>query len=128
METAEIAARLVALCREGRFDQCYDELFAEDAENIEMPEMADGPLGNARGLPAMRRKAQAWSEGVEQVHSSSVGDPVVAGSWFALPMTMDVTPKGRGRVAMDELCLYRVRDGRIVREQFFYDVDQGAAP
>jgi ketosteroid isomerase-like protein len=123
MDTPQIANRLVALCREGKFDQCYDELFAEDAENIEMPELADGPLGNARGLAAMRRKAEAWSEGVEQVHSSSIGEPVIAGNWFALPMTMDVTLKGRGRMAMDELCLYRVRDGKIVREQFFYDVD-----
>jgi hypothetical protein len=107
METARIAARLVALCREGRFEQCYDELFAEDAGNIKMPEMADGPLGDARGLPAMRRKAQAWFEGVEQVHSVAVGEPVVAGNWFAVALSLDATFEGRGRMAMDELCPYR---------------------
>lgn len=121
MKTQEIADRLVVLCREGKFDQAYDELFAGDAENIEMPAMADGPLGNARGLHAIRRKGKDWEEGVEEMHGGSVGEPIVAGNWFALPMTMDVTFKGRGRMAMEELCVYQVRDGKIVREQFFYD-------
>ncbi len=121
MNTQEIADRLVELCRTGRFDQVYDELFADDAENIEMPAMAQGPLGNAKGLDAMRRKSQVWSEGVETMHDVGVGDPIVAGNWFALPMTIDVTFKGQGRVVMEELCVYQVRDGKIVREQFFYD-------
>lgn len=121
MNTQQIADRLVALCREGKYDQCYDELFAQDAENIEMPAMADGPLGNAKGLDAIRAKAQAWSDGVEQIHGGSVGDPQVSGNWFSVPMSMDLTFKGRGRMAMDELCVYQVREGRIVREQFFYD-------
>jgi ketosteroid isomerase-like protein len=37
-------------------------------------------------------------------------------------MTLDVTHKGRGRTKLDEICLFRVRDGKIVREKFFYDV------
>lgn len=122
MNTQEIADRLVELCRAGKFDQAYDELFAEDAENIEMPTTADGPLGNAKGLDAIRRKGKAWEEGIEEMHGGSVGEPIVAGNWFALPMSMDVTFKGRGRMAMEELCVYQVRDGKIVREQFFYDV------
>lgn len=121
MNTQEIANRLVELCRTGKFDQVYDELFADDAENVEMPAMAEGPLGNARGLAAIKRKGEAWAEGIEEMHGGSVGEPIVAGNWFALPMTMDVTFKDRGRMAMEELCVYQVRDGKIVREQFFYD-------
>ncbi len=121
MDIQQIAHRLVALCRAGEFDQVYDELFAEDAQNIEMPAFAEGPLGNAQGLDAMRRKSAAWMEGVEEMHGGSVGEPIVAGNWFAVPMMMDVTFKGRGRMAMEELCVYQVNDGKIVREQFFYD-------
>jgi hypothetical protein len=36
-------------------------------------------------------------------------------------MTLDTTTKDRGRVAMDELCVNEVNDGRIVCEQSFYD-------
>ncbi len=121
MNTQQIAERLVALCREGQYEQVYDELFADDAENIEMPAMANGPLGNAKGLDAIRAKGKAWGEAVEQVHGGSVGEPSVSGNWFSVPMSLDVTMKGQGRMQMEEMCLYQVRDGRIVREQFFYD-------
>ena len=121
MDTRQIAERLVALCREGKYDQVYDELFAQDAENIEMPAMADGPLGNAKGLDAMRAKSKAWMEAVEEMHGGSVGEPSVSGNWFSVPMSLDVTMKGQPRMQMEEMCLYQVRDGRIVREQFFYD-------
>jgi hypothetical protein len=32
---------------------------------------------------------------------------------------MEVT-KGAGRVKMDEVAVYEVRDGKIVKEQFFF--------
>lgn len=121
MDTQQIANRLVALCREGNYDACYEELFAQDAENIEMPAMAAGPLGNAKGLDAIRAKAKAWTDGVEEIHGGTVGEPQVSGNWFSVPMSMDLTFKGAQRMAMDELCVYQVRDGKIVREQFFYD-------
>ena len=121
MSTQQIAERLVALCREGNYEQVYDELFASDAENIEMPAMANGPLGNAKGIDAIRAKGKAWGDAVEQMHGGSVGEPSVSGNWFSVPMSMDVTMKGQGRMQMEEMCLYQVRDGKIVREQFFYD-------
>ena len=121
MSTTEIAHRLVELCRTGQFEAVYDQLFAEDAENIEMPGNDTGPLGNARGLAAMRAKGAAWSAGVETIHSMNVGEPIVAGNWFALTMALDITMKGASRMQMEEICLYQVKNGKIVREQFFYD-------
>jgi len=121
MNTKQIADRLVELCRAGNFEQCYDELYAQDAQNIEMPALADGPAGNAQGLDAIRTKAQAWMDGVETYHGGTIGDPQVAGNWFCVPMTMDVSFKGRGRTSLEELAVYQVKDGKIVHEQFFYD-------
>jgi hypothetical protein len=121
MTTESIARRLVELVRSAKFDQVYDELFADDAKNIEMPATADGPLGNADGLAAMRKKSADWFAAVEQMHSFSAGDPIVAGNWFALPMKLDVTFKGQGRTQMEEICVYGVKNGKIVLEQFFYD-------
>ena len=121
MNTASVANRLVELCREGKFEQAYDELFAKNAENIEMPSMSEGPLGNAKGLDAIRAKGKAWGEAVQEMHGGSVGDPSVSGNWFSVPMSMDVTMKGQGRMNMEEICVYQVQDGKIVREQFFYD-------
>lgn len=121
MNTQQVAQRLIELCRAGQFDRVYDELFADDARNVEMPAMAGGLLGSVNGLAAMRAKSKAWAEGVEQMHSFHCGDAIVAGNWFALPMALDVTFKGQGRTAMEELCVYQVKNGKIVLEQFFYD-------
>jgi len=32
---------------------------------------------------------------------------------------MDVTMKGQARSSFEELCVYRVKDGKIISEQFF---------
>jgi len=44
----------------------------------------------------------------------------VAGNYISVAMGMDVTMKGMGRMNMDEIALYEVKDGKIVKEQFFY--------
>jgi hypothetical protein len=38
-------------------------------------------------------------------------------------MRIDATYKDMGRMDMSEICVYRVRDGKIVHEQFFYNMD-----
>ena len=122
MNTETIAKRLVELCRTGAYDKAQEELYGDDAVSIEPEGLPPGALGNAQGLAAIREKGRQFSESIEAVHSSSVSDPQVAGNWFSCTMSMDVTMKGRGRFQMNEVCVYRVRDGKIVHEQFFYDV------
>jgi hypothetical protein len=39
-------------------------------------------------------------------------------------MDMDVTYKGQGRSMMSEVCVYEVKDGKIVTETFFYNLPQ----
>ena len=46
--------------------------------------------------------------------------PLLAAIFFSLAMGMDVTMKGAGRMKMDEIAVYEVREGKIVKEQFFY--------
>ncbi len=79
MTTEQVAPRLVELCRQGQFNQALDELYAEDAVSLE-PEGA--PFPPARSLSATREKGRQFESGLEKVHSISVSDPVVAGSYF----------------------------------------------
>jgi ketosteroid isomerase-like protein len=122
MNTQQVAKRLVELCRQGNYTQAHEELFARDAVNIEMEGMSGGPMGNATGLDAIKEKGRQFGEMVEAVHSNEVSEPVIAGDWFSVAAVMDATMKGRGRVTMREVCVYHVRDGKIDREQFFYDM------
>jgi hypothetical protein len=57
---------------------------------------------------------------VEEMHGGYCGKPIVAGNHFSVAMGMDATMKGMGRVKMDEIAVYEVKDGKIVKEQFFF--------
>jgi hypothetical protein len=122
MKIEPIANRLVELCRQGKFEQAQEELYASDAASIEPEGLPPGTLGNARGLAAIIEKGRQFQGAIEAVHGSSVSEPVVAGNWFSVALTLDVTFKGRGRTKLEEICVYQVHDGKIVREHFFYDV------
>lgn len=123
MTTDQIAKRLVEMCRNNQWDQAQEELYADDAVSLEPEGLPPGALGDAHGLPAIREKARKFNERIEAVHGGFVSDPLVAGDWFSVAMGMDVTFKDMGRVKMEEVCVYRVRDGKIVQEQFFYSVE-----
>ena len=117
MTTKEVAERLVSLCRQGSVEAAQKELYASDAVNIEPYGTADFPK-ETKGLDAILEKGRKFSALVEQFHSMSMSDPLVAGNAFACAMHLDVTLKGHGRMTLDELCIYEVEDGKIVSERF----------
>lgn len=117
MTTQEIANRLVALCRTGQHDNAYKELFAENAVGVE-PEKWGIP--NAEGMEALLAKSKKWAEDMVEMHSSTVSEPIVAGDYFSISMALDITTKSRGRSQMEEICLYEVKDGKIIKESFFH--------
>jgi hypothetical protein len=120
MSTASVAHRLVHLCREGQFSQAHDELYAANARSIEVDGMTSGSLGSVEGLDAIREKGRRFEDSYTEVHSMTVGDPLIAGPFFTLVMELDATYKQGGRHALSEICVYEVVNDKIVREQFFY--------
>ena len=121
MNTEAVAKRLIELCSKGEFAQAHQELFADDAVSLEPPWAPAGGPGNAEGLPAISEKSRRFHEGIETLHGASCSEPVIADNWFSVSMGLDATFKGMGRVHAKEIGVYRVRDGKIVHEQFFYD-------
>jgi len=120
MSTTTVATRLVELCRQGKFGQAQEELYAREARSVEPETHASGPLGNVEGLAAIRRKAQLFDETCSELHGVTVSEPQIAGSFFSLTMGLDATFKEGGRRSIDEVCVYEVANDKIVREQFFY--------
>src|SRR5882762_9607610 len=116
MSTQTVASRLAELCRQGKFEAAQKELFAEDAVSIEPRETPDFPK-ETKGLRAIIDKGHKFESMVEKMHACSASEPLVTGN--AIALTMDVTMKGRGRVKLEEICAYEVKDGKIVSEQFF---------
>jgi hypothetical protein len=116
MTTQEVADKLVALCREGKYMEAYG-LYAENAVSQEMP---GAPIERTQGREQIIKEYQQWAEGIEEMHGGSVGDPLVAGNHFVVPMSIDATFKEAGRQAFDELCLYQVENGEIVKASYHY--------
>ena len=118
MNTAEIARRLVTLCRDIKWEQAQRELYADNAVSIE-PHATPAFEKETRGLPAILEKGKKFAGMIAQFHSTTVSEPIVAANSFACTMRLDVTMKGQGRMDMTELCVYQVQDGKIVAEHFF---------
>ena len=118
MTTKDVAKRFNELAQSGQWDKIQAELFADSAVSIE-PDHSPG-LKTVQGLAAILQKGKEFNEAVEEMHGGYAGEPIVAGSHFSLAMGMDVTMKGMGRMNMEEIAVYQVKDGKIIKEQFFY--------
>ncbi|HEU5080820.1 MAG TPA: SnoaL-like domain-containing protein [Opitutaceae bacterium] len=117
MTTKEVADRLVALCRKGEYEIAQKELYADNAVSIE-PYATPAFEKETKGLKAIIEKGKKFSASVEQVFLNEVSEPICAKDSFACIMRLDITMKGQGRMDMKELCVYDVKDGKIVSEQF----------
>ncbi len=117
MKINEIADRLVALCREGKWEVAQKELFSDNAVSIEA-QASPGFAKETKGIAAIVEKGRVFNSMVETMHSLTVSAPLVADHSFACTMKLDAVMKGRGRVQMTEICVYEVKDGRIISEQF----------
>ncbi len=119
MTTQEVANRLVEICREGAWQKAYEELYSPDCVSIEP---AGAPWEVANGMAEIQKKGEKFNEMVEEMHGGTVSNPMVAGDFFSVIMEMDVTYKGAPRSKDSEVCVYEVKDGKIVKEQFFYSL------
>lgn len=119
MTLDEIAAALVRHCQEDTTAEGLSTLYAPDAVSVEAQAMPGAPRETA-GLEGIRGKHVWWEENFE-VHGGGTEGPFLHGpDRFAVIFDIDATHKASGqRSRMREVALYTVRDGRIVREEFF---------
>ena len=117
----EIANQLVAYCREGKEEQGLNELYAKDAVSVEAAPMPGADSAEMQGLDAIRGKHEWWNNTME-VHSASVDGPYPHGdNRFGVIFEMDTTNKETNeRSQLKEMAVYTVDNGKIVREEFFY--------
>ncbi len=71
-----------------------------------------------KGLKAIHEKAEKWNSMVQEMHELTVSDPLIANNSFACTMRMNVTMKEGGKMDMTELCVYTIKDGKIISEEF----------
>jgi ketosteroid isomerase-like protein len=117
MNTEEVAKKLVDYCSKGEWRKALDDLYAKDIVSVEPRAMENMPA-EMRGIDQVRGKTEWWEKNM-QVHSAKVGGPFVAGDTFVVQFDVDVTDKASNkRMQMSEVGIYKVKDGKVSREEF----------
>ena len=109
------------MCRAGQFDRAFDELYDDAACSIEVAGRSADAVGEAKGLAAIKRKSKKFREQTFEVKSVLVSDPLIAGPFFTVAMHLNAIGKEGTPKALKEVCVYEVRNDKIVREQFFFE-------
>jgi ketosteroid isomerase-like protein len=116
-EIQKVANRLVALCREGKNLDAINELYDDNIVSLE-------PKGSrherTEGKAGVIANNQEMFQTVEQMFSTTISEPIIGGNFFSCVMEMDVKMKGMDRMNMSEICVYEVKNDKIVFEQFFF--------
>lgn len=121
MTTQEVGEKLIEMCRNGHNLEAIQTLYADDVVSVE-PVAAEGHPKEMSGKEAVLGKTQWWLDNHE-IHSGTIEGPFVGGDHFSCLMEFDVTNKPSGmRMQMREMCLYKVEGGKIVYEEFFYNM------
>ena len=119
MSAKEVGKKLVELCSQGKFEEATRTLYSKDIVSVEPMAMHSMPA-ETRGIEGVLAKSKWWVDNHE-VHSCKVAGPYVARDQFIVEFDMDVTNKPSGkRMKMKETGIYTVKDGKVVREEFFY--------
>jgi hypothetical protein len=118
MTTQEVATRFNELAQQEKWFEIQDVFFANNVRSVDPP---NSPyFGYEEGKAAVRKKGGDFVKRIEAVHKAYTTEPVVSGNHFAVGREIDITVQGFGRIQINQIMLYEVKDGQIVLEQFFY--------
>ncbi len=113
---AEVGSDLVAMFNRGEFGKIEDKYWSPAIESIEGVGMNMG----WRGRKAVEEKNRGWMS-THRIHGASAEGPFMGSTGFAVRFKMDVEDTATGqRQMMDEVGVYSVRNGKIIREEFMY--------
>ena len=121
MTTQEISAHYRELMSQRKFVELQDTFYDEQVvcQEPEKAALMGMPIFT-NGLEAVKAKGIARRATIETVHSYTCSEPVVAGEYFTVVLKQEVTFKGRPRTVLEEIGIFQVKDGKIIKEQFFY--------
>lgn len=112
----EIANLLKEMVSEQKFVEAYQLLFSEDAESIDPLNTSGRPL---KGLTTLLEREKGFLSRVTAIQKISLSEPIIAGNYFTLSLKMSFEVQNQGHMEVDELCVYKVAEGKIVSQQFF---------
>lgn len=114
----EVVNRFNELAKQEKWFEIQDELFSEDVKSTDP---ANSPyFGYAEGKAAVRKKGEDFIKTIQDFHGAHTTEPVIGGNYFSVGREVDITVQEFGRIQINQIMLYEVRNGQIISEQFFY--------
>jgi limonene-1,2-epoxide hydrolase len=93
------------------------ELYSPDIESIE--DWNTTEVGRVTGMEGLKKKGESLRRDFE-VHDIKASGPLVGDNWFSIKFEIDTTDKKSGeRSVLSEIGVYKVENGKIVREHYF---------
>lgn len=115
MSTRERVQELVGYVQAGRIPEAIERFYADGAimqENRQPP-----TVGKAANLA----RELAFGDSVERWHEVTARSIAVDGDQVLIEWVFEYTTREGQRIRMEEVAQQTWRDGKIVRERFFYD-------
>ncbi len=120
MNVFEIGKELVALCKQGKNTDAVKKLYSKDIVSVEPMAMKNVPA-ETKGIDAILAKNEWWMNN-HIIHSSEVEGPFAHSDKFSVHFKYDVTNKeSQKRFKMQEIALYTTSNGKVVKEEFYYN-------
>ena len=123
-DVKSIGTKLVEYCRDGLNLDAIASLYSPDIVSVEAVSSEMIPA-EIRGKERVVDKNKAWYA-MNEVHHASAEGPFPHHDRFAVIFHYETSakegPRKGQRVKFDEVAVYTVRNGKIVREEFFYDM------
>lgn len=114
----EVGKALVEMFNKGQFAEIEEMFWSPKVCSTE----GFGVCMCWKGRKAVVAKNTEWMS-THTIHSASAEGPFVGATGFAVKFKMDVEDTAAGkRQAMEEVGVYRIKNGKIVDEEFMYRV------
>lgn len=109
-----ISENLIELLKKQAFIKAYEELFSQEAESIDPLHSASPSL---KGLTSLIEREKDFLMRAK-INSVDVSEPIHAGAYFTFKLSMNFSIEGKEH-DLNELCIYKVSQGKITSQQFF---------
>ena len=120
----QVGKKLVELCKQGKNLEAIETLYASNIVSIE-PHGDEKMPARMEGIDAIKGKNK-WFFDNHTIHGGDAKGPWANGDRFTVYFAHDVTaktgPMAGKRIRMEETGLYTVKNGKVVQEEYFYDI------
>ena len=120
--TMEVGKKLVEACKKNMNLDAIASLYDKNIVSVEAISTPESPA-EVRGVDQVVAKNKWWFENNE-IHHTEADGPFPNGDRFAVIFRYETTPRSGPRQGkrfrFEEVALYTVKNGKIVREEFFY--------